>query len=206
MQPDRDPVDAGQRAAGSFPAPGPAGELALDVAFRPAEIVQADRPRVDAVQCGKRVHERLAQAPRDGRVAGNVGREPLADDEAMAPLQHVEVDAQHVGVGTQHMTARRERVRGAQPRQHAVLALHVVGGRRHRAARRPPQHILPIAAAEQVGEVGVAAAELSDDLQRPAGAGQVRAQPGRNTGRVEPLVGPHVDQFRSAGRRYSHIL
>src|SRR5437870_4836945 len=66
--------------------------------------------------------------------------------------------------------------------------------RRDRAERRTAQYEFAISEADQVGEVGLAAAELTD-AQRPAGTLQTLPQIQFKPRRIEPLIRPLVDQL-----------
>ena len=71
--------------------------------------------------------------------------------------------------------------------------------------RRAPQHVLAVADPEEVRQVGVTAAELADRQGAP-GRRQVRAQPRLKPQQVQLLVGPDVNQFRSARGTVGHSL
>ena len=122
----------------------------------------------------------------------------------MAALHHEKVRPDHGGVVAIQKRARRGREGLPQLRERAVLALHVVRAGGDGAERRPAQHVLACARAravvQQIGEIRVAAAELSH-RERLLAALELAAQPRLQTALVEALVRAHVDQL---GRRRDH--
>src|ERR1041385_6407423 len=84
---------------------------------------------------------------------------------------------------------RRAVVDRPQFGQHGELAAHVVRRLDLAAERRAAQHVLALAVAHQVGQVGVAAGELQyADVAGPELALEVR----RQLGDIELLAGPDV--------------
>ena len=149
---------------------------------------------VDLVEIGERVDDGLADAPGEAGIALEGRRQVAADDDAVTPLHDVERRADHRLVHAQQVTARRQRIDPPQAGQHTVLARHVVGAGRDRPQGRPAQHVLGFPVAKQVGQVGVAAAELAE-LERPFRPRQLAPQITFEPLRIEPLVGPDRDQL-----------
>ena len=125
---------------------------------------------------------------------------PLLDDE------HGSDDAL---VLAQEQAPRREPVALVQHRQHAVLAAHIVRPRWDRPQGRPAQHEFPyphpplarlrgrvreVAEAQQISQIGLAAAELPHE-KRPLRARQMRPQIRFEPARIEPFVEPLIDQL-----------
>ena len=141
---------------------------------------------------------------RCARMDGGHGR---ADHLALPPLHDEEVGAEHGGVVAEEVGARRAVEVAPQAREHAILALHVVGARRDLAHGRPAQHQLVRAQAQEVREVGGAVGELQD-LQRPLDAGehlgQPRAQPRLQRGPVQLLARTDGAQPRAGRPPRSH--
>ena len=188
------------RFLGRVPTLGPAGQLALDEALGPAQLAKAGRFGIDLVEIGEGVDHGLADAPGEVRIALEARRQIGADDDAAAALHDMERRADHPVVRAQHVAARRQRIDPPEPGQHPVLPGHVVGAGRDRPERRPAQDVLGLPKAQQVGEIGVAAAELAD-LQRPLRPGQLVAQPGREPVGIEFLVGPDRNQLGIVAQR-----
>ena len=121
------------------------------------------------MEAGQAVDDHLTDTLGQSRVALELIGQVLADNEAVAPLHDHEISADDVVVGAQQIAARRQVEVLPQHRQHSVFAAHVVGAGDHRAERRPAQHELAVAEAQQVCQVCVAAAELGV-VERPLGA------------------------------------
>ena len=85
-------------------------------------------------------------------------------------------------------------IAAVQHRQHAVLAAHVVRSRRDRPQRRAAQDEFVPTEPQQIRQVRLAAAELPH-AERPLRARQMRAQIRFEPARIEPFVGPLVDQL-----------
>ncbi len=114
-----------------------APQLALEVAGRLAEALEAGVAPVDGVDLDERVDELLADAPA---VVGAVerGRHRARDDVALDALHDVEGRADHRLVVADGEHGGHARAPGER-RQHARLAQDVVGAGRQRAARRAAQ-------------------------------------------------------------------
>jgi hypothetical protein len=85
-------------------------------------------------------------------------------------------------------------------REHPVFTRHVMRPRRHRAQRRPSQHILGggRVGAEQVRQVGMTGRKLEHfDL---VAAGQAFAQPGRELGAGELSLRPDLGEIAGHSR------
>ena len=151
-----------------------APQLALEVAGRLAEALQARVAPVDGVDLDQRVDELLADAPP---VVGAVerGGHRAGDDVALDALHEIEGRADHrlVVADGEHGGHARASGKGGED---ARLAQDVVGAGRQRAARRAAQDDVGCVAAQGVGHVGVALADRFHlDL---AGAELVRVQEG----------------------------
>ena len=195
VEPAQHAVDVGDvPVLRRVPAAAPPVELPPRETLGAAQIAEADGGGVDGVQVGEDVDDRLADAPPQIGPVVEGGGQVAADDDAAAALQHVEVDAQDVRVGAEREAARREGEGVAEAGQHPVLARHVVGGGGDRPQGRPPQHVLGRPELQQVRQVRVPAPELPD-RQRPRRLGKVRAQPRFQPRKLEPLVGPDVDDL-----------
>ena len=94
-------------------------------------------------------------------LAGKGARQLGPDDDAGPVLHEKERSAQHRGVLAEMKRSRRERILAPEPRQHPVLAGHVVGARRQRSRRRPSQHAGRAVHLEQVVEIGESGRELT---------------------------------------------
>ena len=165
-------------------------------------VVEVGGRRVEEVHVGHRVDEGERDPPPDVLVVGHRRRDVVADDLAAAALHDHEVGADHGVVVAEQVGPRRPVEDPPQLRQHAVLALHVVGAGRHDPERRPAQHQLGVAEAQQVREVGRAVRELQGrELARQLG--QVGAQVGLQRRPVELLAG--TDRRASRGRPRSQL-
>ena len=74
----------------------------------------------------ERVDDHLAEPAGDGRIPLYDRGELTADDDPVAPLHDIKVDAEHGWVIAQGKARRGEGKRRAELLQHAMLALHVV--------------------------------------------------------------------------------
>ena len=185
--------------------PGPpAGHLAGREALGLAQVGHAGRRRVEQVQLGHGVDEGEAHPAVDVGVVGHGRRHAVAHDLAAATLHHHEVRADDLVVVAEQERPGRPVERAPEPRQHAVLAAHVVRARRHHPERRSPQHQLRRTEAQEVGEVGRAVRELLD-LHRPVEALDAGAHVGLEGRPVELLTRPDrsqlgcLDRSRSTG-------
>ena len=129
-------------------------------AVRLAEVGEIARGRVESVQLRHRVDEREAEPPSDVRPRAHRQRNMRPDDLAAPPFHDEEVGAEDRAVIAEDVRARRAIEVSPEPRQHLVLALHVVGARRDLPHRRTAQHELVPTHAQQVGQVGGAVREL----------------------------------------------
>ena len=175
----------------------PSLDLTREKALRPAERLEADRLRIDGVELGQRVDHDFGQLPVGHRVPPGpelLGHLPAHHDTA-ALLHHEEVGSEQRVVVAEHVRARRVGEALPQPRQRAVFSLHVVGALGDGTEGRPTQDVvdgaLAFAVAQQVGQVGVPAAELLH-LERPGRrprcgpSGTPPAAPRRSARRFEP--------------------
>ena len=85
------------------------GELAFEIALRPAEIAEPDFGRRHQMQIGERVDQRLADAPVELGPAGEFGRDVVADHKTVAPLLDDEHGADDAFVLAQQQALRRQR-------------------------------------------------------------------------------------------------
>jgi predicted ATPase/DNA-binding SARP family transcriptional activator len=153
-------LEAGRQLARGvdLPEPRPPAQLALEVAGRLAQGLEAARAPVDGVQLGQRVHELEAEAAALGRRV-EVRRQRLADDRPDDLLHDVERRADHAVV-----LAHREDPWNAHaaPRQaglDARLADHVVRGGRQRGRGRAAHDDAGPVALDEVGQVRGAVAD-----------------------------------------------
>ena len=146
-----------------------AAQLALEVAGRLAEALEARVAPVDGVDLDQRVDELLADAPAVLEAVER-GRHRARDDVALDALHDVERRADD-GLVVAHGEHGGHARAAGERRQHARLAQDVVRAGRQRAARRAAQHDVGAVAAQRVGHVGVALA----DRRRP----RRRRRPGR---------------------------
>ncbi len=140
------------------------------------------------MQVRQRVHEREPRAAPALGVSIELGRHPGAHHQTVPALHDEERGADQRRVLAQRERARRERKRPPQDREHPVLARHVVRTARQGAVRRPAQHELARAEAQQVGEVRVAARELQD-LERLGAVGNPCAHEFRDPRGVDLFAG-----------------
>ena len=174
-----------------LPQPEEAPQLALEVAGRLAEALEAGGPPVDGVDLDEAVDELLAHAPAV-LLAVERRRDVLRDDVPVDALHDVErraddrlVVAHREDLG--HARLARERA------QDARLAQDVVGAGRQRRARRAAQH-----------ERGAAAvARCSVTFECPSPTGRDLGLAGAEAVLVEELEQRIEDEQRRAlvGRR-----
>ena len=169
---------------GRLPLRGPPPDLALEVALGPAELPEAHRGRVDAVQLGQHVDQSLAHEAALRRLVGVPGRERLAADVALDQLHDVERRAEHLGVGAQVQGAWHRDRRARQGCHHGVLAHHVVRGRQDVAQRRSSQHDRPVGTVDPVGQVALATGDERDRAVLPRRVGEDRGEVRADHGRV----------------------
>ena len=180
-----------------FPARDPALDLAFDVSERPAELAEPNRGRLHPMERSEYVDEHLADAPAGLRVV--VARRHLtAHDDSMTARHDLEFGADDRDVVAEQIAPRRQLESGVEHRQNAIFAAHVVRARRYRAQRRTAQHVFGISEADQIGEIGVAATELTE-RKRSCGIGKMRAKVRLETRDIEAFVGADRYQFGIAG-------
>ena len=119
----------------------------------PPEIAEPARRRVQRVQLGHGVDEGEADAPADVTVRAHGRRNRVSHDLAAPALHHEEVGAEHGRVATEDVRTRCPVEMSPEPRQHLVLAPHVMGSGRDVAQGRPAQHQLMGADAKEIGQV-----------------------------------------------------
>ena len=154
-QPARDLVDRRQLARGVvLPQAGEAPHLALEVARRLAEALQAARLPVDGVD----LHERVDQLVADP-LRLHPGGQLVAEHDPLDALHHVEGDAEQGLVLAGREDLRDTDGGGLERAQQARLAQDVVRGGRERRPRRAPQDPFAAVAADQVRDVGVPVAD-----------------------------------------------
>ncbi|MCY1349308.1 hypothetical protein D9M69_354910 [compost metagenome] len=150
------------RGHGLLVAVAPAGDLALHVAFRLAQVTQAAGLVVDVVQLHQLVDEALAQFAGLAFGELHVGRQVGAQDHALDPFHHVELGADHRLVGAVHVGLGAVGEAGVELVEDAEFAAHVVGGFGLAPEGRAAQHELLAGVFQQVGQVRGAAGELAD--------------------------------------------
>ena len=161
LQPLADRLDRRDLArAVVLPQAEEAAQLALEVARRLAEALQAGVAPVDGVDLDQRVDELLADAPAVLEAVERGGHR-ARDDVALDALHDVERRADDGGVVAHREHGGHARAAG-EARQHARLAQDVVRAGRQRAARRAAQHDVGAVAAQRIGHVGVAVADGRD--------------------------------------------
>ena len=138
----------------------PAGDLALHVAFGMSDGVETGRAPVERVQLHQHSNQRFGDGPMKVGIRLPIQREILIQHQAAAALHHVELCADHLHVLAQDKWLWSEWEARVEALEDVELARHVVRPWRHRTERRPPQHRLPVARAEQIRQVGVAGWEL----------------------------------------------
>ncbi len=139
------------------------------------------------MEVGERVDRRDADAAPHRRVVRDLGRHRPPDDDAVAALHHEEGRADHGRILAQHEDPRGRRIVGPERGERTILAHHVVRARRDRPERRPAQHVLPIAEAQEIGQVGVPAWELQN-LERLLALGKLAAEIRGDDRPIELLV------------------
>ena len=125
-----------------IPLPAPAPHLAFEIAGRLAEVAEPDGLRIQRVQIGEHLDQRVDAGVDDALVAERrqllgVAHHPARDvvDHLERRTEHRVVVAHRDGVGDGH--------RGVLQRgHHLVLAGHVVRRRRQPVQRRAAQHPL----------------------------------------------------------------
>ena len=168
-------------------APRPALHLPLDIAFRVAEIAEAEGAVIERVQAAVSVDEPLAQQADAFRRQVEAGRRFATQNQAVEPLHHIEGRAQHRGVVAIGQRPRHgeSAVKGVE--QHP-LAVHVVAALGLLATRRAAEHHFSFTHAQQIGQVGVAGRELQD-FQPALQARDGFLEVGFQAGEVEFLAG-----------------
>ena len=97
------------------------------------------------MQRRQRVDEHFADAARERGIVAKTFRQIAPDRDTAFAFLYDEVDVADAAVGTQLITARRERKSAIELREHGVFAPHVVRAFRNRPERRPAQHVLVVA-------------------------------------------------------------
>jgi hypothetical protein len=131
--------------------------------------------------------------PADVVVVLHARRHRRADDLTAPALHHEEVGAEDGGVVTEEVGARGAVEVTPESGEDLELAPHVVRARGDLTHRRPAQHQLVRADAEQIGQVRRSVREL-EDVDGPLDPGQERRQPRTEPGvercPVQLLAGP----------------
>ena len=153
---------------GGLPLLRPAPQLALHVPGRAPELGQPDGRRVERMQLGQHVDERLADGAPLLRTLGVAGGQRVAADVPDHALHHVERGAERTVRGADVEGARDRHARSLERAQHALLAHHVVGRREDVPERRAAQHDFAGIRAHAVREVGLAAGDQRDVAHAPA--------------------------------------
>ncbi|CRS20361.1 hypothetical protein PAERUG_P48_London_17_VIM_2_01_13_05483 [Pseudomonas aeruginosa] len=184
---------------GLLVAVGPAGDLALHVAVRSAQVGQSAGGVVDVVQFDELVDEALAQAAGLLFVEIQLWRQFGAQDDALDPFHDVELGADHRRVGAVEVGFRAVGEACVQLVQDAVFAAHVVGRLGLVAEWRATQDELLARILDQVGQVGRATGELAD-LRGAFEAGDMGFQVRVDDGGVEFFAG--ADASGLVGQRH----
>jgi hypothetical protein len=164
------------------------------------EVVETHLLGIGGVEIRKRVDHQLRQlAIGDGVLAcAELGRDGAPHHDAAPTLHHEKGSPDALWVVAEQEGPRREGKDPVQDGEDPVLTGHVVRAGRDGAERRTTQHILdrplPLAVAEQIGEVRVTARELLH-RERLLGTLQPATQVTRQALLVEALVGSHLDQL-----------
>ena len=114
------------------------------------------------MQLRQAVDETLARLAREGTVACEFGRDVAAKHDSMAALHQIERRTDHRRIFAKQIDPRRRGKHGVHRFEHVEFPSHVMRFRRHRAERRPAQHVLAIAGVHQIREVRMPAGELLD--------------------------------------------
>ena len=190
-----------------FPLRTPPPHLAFEIAGRLAEVGQPDRRRVDSVQVGQHLDQRVDTVVERGLVAERLEFRRQPHNPARHVLHHLERCAGH-RVVVAHGDRTGDRDRGVLERgDNPVLARHVVRRRRQPVQRWPTQHPLRRVVGHQEGQVGptardqlgaqLAAARNADLLEVAVQRVEVKPlQRGSHRTCLPPLVSgeqiPHV--------------
>ena len=194
-----DPVEAAVtiRRHGVPPLP-PAPDLPFEVAAGPAEVTQTAHVGIDEMQVGERVHNRqpdpVAWLLTHGQLLGHA----VPHHHAGAIFRDQEVRPDDGVVGAEVQCPRRTRVGRGQPREHRVLAAHVVRAGRDHAERRAAHDHGALAEPDQVGQVGRAVRELQH-RELAVRAGEMPAQVSLERRPVEFLARAHRGDFGTVG-------
>jgi len=156
------------------------GQLLTTIDSILAEVGEVRGPRVERVQLGHGVDQREGDAATDVAMAAHRRRHLGADDLPAPALHDEEVGAEHRVIVAEEIGAGRAVETPPEPREHLELALHVVRARRDLPHRRPSQHQLVRAHAQQIGQVRGTVRKL-EDFERAVGARQDFGQTVRST-------------------------
>ena len=167
-----------------LPLPGPALQLALDVAVVAAEVTEAGGARIDRVDLDHGLDQSFAEPLPLGGIGEQGGLFRCADHRTLDELHHVE---RGPGDGVVLAVADDRRNRDRRPGQgghDTNLAAHVVGRTQAGAERRPAEDPAGRAlVGDQVGQVGKSPVDLFvvergfetiDPLPEPVLEGPVR--------------------------------
>ena len=209
LEPLDDAPDDGPRliVVGAMRALRPARDLAGEKPVRAAEGIEARGAGVHAVQPGERVHEVGGNPRRPSRLPDEGGRKLGPDGYPRAVLHEKERRAQDRRLFAQVERTRRQRKRAPEPREHPILADHVVcsgrqrpraaaGGER-RAARPLPRGSCSWRIRTKTG--AEADPEQADDRALRDG-GRGRPSPGRWRGRGRSSRGNPIQPADSESR------
>ena len=138
----------------------PAGDLALEIVSRTAVIGKADLVGLH----GMELRQRLGHAEIDAAalLRREIRQGRVLEDAAVEPLHQVERRAQRLVVVMEQDRTRHRHAGRRQGLQHAIFAIDGMGAAQDRAGRLLAQHQPARAVIDEIGRVGLAAA---DDLQ-----------------------------------------
>lgn len=144
---------------------GPATQLPLEIAVRAAEVGEPHRHEIRAVQPREDVDEGFRQGCRHP-ARERLELPPFPEHDTVAEVHDVEGRSDDLSSGPQSRPRHRD-VGVLQRVEHAVLAVHVVGGGEHVPQRGTAQDPPVAAAPDQVRQVGPSPREQLDAQRTP---------------------------------------
>ncbi|KPX78164.1 Unknown protein sequence [Pseudomonas amygdali pv. mellea] len=140
----------------------PARNLPLHVTLGFAQITQAARLVINAVQVHQFVDEALAQVFSLSCIQRQFGRQIRAQDDPLDALHHVKLRADHRLIRAVQVRLRAIGEGIPELIENAVFTTHVMCRSRLVSERWAPQHQLALWVLNQVGQVRCASGELTD--------------------------------------------
>ncbi len=142
-----------------IPLRAPPPHLTLEITGGLAEVAESDRLRIDGVQVGEHLDQRVDTAADRRLVAQRLEFVGVPNDPTGHVLHHLERRAAD-RVVVAHGDCTRDGDRGVrQGGDHPILAGHIVRRRRQPVQRRPAQHPLRLVVADQKRQVGPTAGD-----------------------------------------------